>query len=88
MHTVYKTFQTIALTAVLLSATTVASTATSASSTASQESTIKLLTANFEPRKVVKIEAGDFHFAPGQIAPIHTHAAPAVGYVAKGQILY
>ncbi len=54
----------------------------------SQESTSKLLTANFESRKVVKIEAGDFHFVPGQIAPIHTHKAPAVGYVAKGEILY
>lgn len=87
MHTVNKTFQTIALTAALLSATTVASTTTIASSTA-QESTSKLLTANFESRNVVKIEAGDFHFVPGQVAPIHTHAAPAVGYVARGQILY
>jgi quercetin dioxygenase-like cupin family protein len=88
MNTVNKTFQTIALTAALLSATTVASTTAIASSTAPQESTSKLLTANFESRKIVKIEAGDFHFVPGQVAPIHTHAAPAVGYVAKGQILY
>lgn len=50
--------------------------------------TIKLLTANFEARKVVQVEAGDFHFKPGQIAPIHTHSAPAVGYVAKGSIIY
>jgi quercetin dioxygenase-like cupin family protein len=55
---------------------------------ASQESTAKLLTANFDPRTVVQIEAGDFHFVPGQKAPIHTHIAPAVGYVAKGEILY
>jgi len=52
------------------------------------ENTAKLLTANFESRHVVKVEAGDFHFVPGQIAPIHTHAAPAIGYVAKGQIIY
>lgn len=37
---------------------------------------------------MVKIEAGDFHFVPGQPAPIHTHVAPVVGYVAKGEILY
>jgi quercetin dioxygenase-like cupin family protein len=88
MKTVSKTFQTIALTSALLSAVTLASPGVVASSTASQESTSKLLTANFEARKVVKIEAGDFHFVPGQVAPIHTHAAPAVGYVAKGEILY
>ena len=49
---------------------------------------IKLLTANFVSRQVVKIEAGDFHFLPGQVAPIHTHSAPAVGYVTKGAIIY
>lgn len=49
---------------------------------------IKLLTANFASRQVVKVEAGDFHFLPGQIAPIHTHSAPAVGYVTKGAIIY
>ena len=52
------------------------------------ENTAKILTANFESRQVVKVEAGDFHFVPGQAAPIHTHTAPAVGYVAKGQIIY
>jgi quercetin dioxygenase-like cupin family protein len=88
MNTVNKTFQTLALTAAILSATTMASTAVTASSTALQESTSKLLTANFESRKVVKIEAGDFHFVAGQVAPVHTHAAPAVGYVARGEILY
>ena len=74
-------FQTLAFTAALMSVTAIADAAT-------QESTSKLLTANFESRQVVKIEAGDFHFVPGQVAPIHTHAAPAVGYVAKGEILY
>jgi quercetin dioxygenase-like cupin family protein len=51
-------------------------------------SSIKLLTAKFESRQVVQVEVGDFHFLPGQVAPIHTHAAPAVGYVAKGEIIY
>jgi quercetin dioxygenase-like cupin family protein len=55
---------------------------------AAQGDTVKLLTASFEARKVVTIEAGDFHFVPGQVAPVHTHAAPAVGYVAKGAIVY
>lgn len=47
----------------------------------------KALSVRFEPRKVAKIQAGDFHFRPGQIAPVHTHDAPAVGYVAKGVII-
>jgi len=54
----------------------------------SQEKAQKLLSVNFESRQVVKIEAGDFHFVPGQPAPIHTHEAPAIGYVAKGGIIY
>ena len=54
----------------------------------SPENTVKLLTAKFDARQVVQVEAGDFHFKPGQIAPVHTHAAPAVGYVAKGTIIY
>lgn len=49
---------------------------------------VKLLTAQFEEREVAQIEIGDFHFLPGQVAPIHTHRAPAVGYVAKGSIIY
>jgi quercetin dioxygenase-like cupin family protein len=49
---------------------------------------VKLLTANFAPRQVVQVEAGDFHFKPGQVAPVHTHDAPAIGYVAKGMIIY
>lgn len=48
----------------------------------------KLLSASFAPRQVVQVEVGDFHFRPGQIAPVHGHDAPAVGYVAKGAILY
>lgn len=49
---------------------------------------VKILEANFEPRQVVQVEAGDFHFKPGQVAPIHTHTAPAVGYVTKGEIIF
>lgn len=49
---------------------------------------VKLLSAKFEPRAVVQAEVGDFHFKPGQVAPVHTHTAPAVGYVAKGTIIY
>ncbi|MEH6404787.1 MAG: cupin domain-containing protein [Sneathiella sp.] len=49
---------------------------------------IKLLTANFDARQIEQVEVGDFHFKPGQVAPIHTHTAPAVGYVAKGEIIY
>ncbi|NKB98966.1 MAG: cupin domain-containing protein [Pseudomonadales bacterium] len=49
---------------------------------------VKILEARFDSREVVKIEAGDFHFKPGQIAPIHTHSAPAIGIVTKGAILY
>ncbi len=59
----------------------------SVSATSSTDS-VKLLTANFEPRDVVQVEVGDFHFRPGQVAPIHTHVAPAVGYVVKGEIIY
>jgi len=88
MKTYNKSFQTLAVTAALLSATAMANADDTAPSVVPQESTSKLLTANFEPRHVVRIEAGDFHFVPGQPAPIHTHVAPAVGYVAKGEILY
>ncbi len=79
-----KSIGTIAFTAILTAGTAVASAAGAAPS----ESSIKLLTANFAPRQVVQVEVGDFHFTPGQAAPIHTHAAPAVGYVAKGMIIY
>jgi quercetin dioxygenase-like cupin family protein len=49
---------------------------------------VKLLTARFEARSVRKIEVGDFHFTAAQVAPVHTHAAPALGYVSKGSIVY
>lgn len=47
-----------------------------------------LLSVDFAPRDIVKVEVGDFHFRPGQKAPVHTHAAPAIGYVSKGTIYY
>lgn len=53
-----------------------------------QSNAIKILEADFKPRKVVQVEVGDFHFRPGQVAPVHTHIAPAVGYVLKGEIIY
>ena len=49
---------------------------------------VKLLTARFEPRAIRRIEVGDFHFTAGQLAPIHTHPAPVLGYVSKGSIIY
>ncbi len=72
----------------VLSSTFTIAALTSLASAAPLENSVKLLTANFESRQVVQIEVGDFHFMPGQIAPIHTHTAPAVGYVAKGEIIY
>lgn len=48
----------------------------------------KLLSTTFTPRLVDKVDVGDFHFTPGQPAPIHTHAAPVFGYVSKGSIYY
>ena len=76
--------RTLALATVLTAATTLTGTANSIST----DGSTKLLTANFAPRNVVQIEAGDFRFKPGQVAPIHTHSAPAIGYVAKGSIIY
>ena len=73
---------------VVLATTVTAASFTGAATASTGDSTVKLLTAHFEPRQVVQVEIGDFHFVPGQVAPIHTHAAPAVGYVAKGQIIY
>jgi len=55
---------------------------------ASETKGLKILEARFNTRTVVKVDAGDFHFTAGQIAPIHTHEAPAVGYVMKGEIIY
>lgn len=53
-----------------------------------QGKAVKILEADFAARQVVKVEAGDFRFKPGQVAPVHTHKAPAVGYVLKGEIIY
>ena len=83
MNTYFKHFQTVAFAAAMTAFAT-----TGTAMAAPQENTTKLLTANFESRQVVQVEVGDFHFKPGQIAPIHTHTAPAVGYVAKGEIIY
>lgn len=47
-----------------------------------------LLDVDFPARDVAQVEVGDFHFRPGQKAPVHTHAAPAIGYVSKGTIRY
>lgn len=47
-----------------------------------------LLSGRFDPRPVAQVDIGDFHFAPGQLAPMHTHEAPVFGYVAKGAIYY
>jgi quercetin dioxygenase-like cupin family protein len=47
-----------------------------------------LLNQHFDARPVDQVEVGDFHFLPGQIAPLHTHAAPVFGYVSKGSIVY
>jgi len=77
----------LTLTATLLS-TAISGAAVSTTTEPHQESTAKLLSVRFEAREVVKIEAGDFHFVAGQVAPIHTHDAPAIGYVSKGEILY
>lgn len=83
MNTYLKHFRTVALAAAFTAAAV-----TGSANADSQERSSKLLTANFESRQVVQVEVGDFHFKPGQIAPIHTHTAPAVGYVAKGEIIY
>jgi quercetin dioxygenase-like cupin family protein len=83
MNELNKYFLTVALAATI---TTIGFAGVTNASTG--DSSIKLLTAQFESRQVVQVEIGDFHFTPGQVAPIHTHAAPAVGYVAKGQIIY
>ena len=76
-----------AWTAVIVTILT-AAVSTCAANADPQERSVKLLTANFESRRVTQVEVGDFHFKAGQVAPIHTHAAPAVGYVTKGEITY
>lgn len=54
----------------------------------SKVDTNKILTAKFDPRQVVQIESGDFHFKPWQVGPIHTHPAVCVGYVTKGGVIF
>jgi quercetin dioxygenase-like cupin family protein len=71
-----------------IAAALAAAVSTTAASASSTTGPIKLLTANFESRPIAQVEVGDFHFAPSQVAPIHTHTAPAVGYVARGEIIY
>lgn len=83
MNTYSEHFRTTALATTML-----VSAAFGATSAYGQENSVKLLTANFKSRQVVQVEVGDFHFKPGQVAPVHSHDAPAVGYVAKGQIIY
>ncbi len=82
MNTQFKALKSAAL-AVMLTTTAITGAAN-----AQAVDSVKLLSANFETRDVVHVEAGDFHFVPGQDAPVHTHAAPAIGYVAKGAIIY
>ncbi|MEP3274955.1 MAG: cupin domain-containing protein [Stappiaceae bacterium] len=84
MKTPFDTFRNVALAAVFAATTGLAS----AASTVQSEEPVKLLTARFAPRQVVQVEVGDFRFKPGQIAPVHTHDAPAIGYVSKGMIIY
>lgn len=79
-----KYFRAAAFTSLLTLATALAGTANAGA----PDKSLKLLTAKFEPRNVVQIEIGDFHFVPGQVAPIHTHKAPTAGYVVKGTIIY
>ncbi|PCJ70615.1 MAG: hypothetical protein COA62_08580 [Rhodobiaceae bacterium] len=83
MNKYFNQFRSVALVAALAGAASIG-----AASAATPDSAVKLLTANFETRDVVQVEVGDFHFAPGQVAPVHTHSAPAVGFVAKGAIIY
>lgn len=84
MNTSLKTLRGTVLAATLVAATALAGSAYATST----EGAIKLLTANFALRQVVQVEVGDFRFKPGQVAPVHTHEAPAVGYVTKGMIIY
>lgn len=83
MNTYLKSLRTATI-AALFSATALAGSVNAEP----QVNSLKLLTAKFNARQVVQVEVGDFHFKPGQIAPVHIHKAPAVGYVAKGTIIY
>lgn len=83
MNKYFNQFRSVALVAALAGVASIG-----AVSAATPDGAVKLLTANFETRNVMQVEVGDFHFVPGQVAPIHTHSAPAVGFVAKGAIVY
>jgi len=83
MTKLFKRYQTVALAAVLTAATF-----TGVANAKSPENSVSLLKADFDTRQVVQVEVGDFHFTPGQVAPVHTHRAPAVGLVTKGTIIY
>lgn len=74
--------------AALVATFSVAAIATVTANTGPAPISVKLLTATFDARPVARVDVGDFHFRPGQAAPVHTHDAPAVGYVARGTIIY
>lgn len=78
-----KKYRLVRRTAVL-AAIMVAATGASVAAGSSRQ----ILDVRFAPRVVQQIEVGDFHFTPGQPAPVHTHDAPVYGYVSKGAIIY
>jgi len=88
MEFLMKTPLQIFRSAALATTLTVATALTTPVGAASTEAATKLLTANFALRQVVQVEVGDFRFKPGQVAPVHIHEAPAIGYVSKGMIIY
>ncbi|MFD2205594.1 cupin domain-containing protein [Kiloniella antarctica] len=88
MAKIFNNFHTITLSTVLVASLSASIAFIELAKAGETSSSTKLLTAQFEPRHVVQVEVGDFHFKPGQTAPLHTHTAPAVGYVAKGEIIY
>lgn len=88
MNTYIKHLRAAALAVSFTAVALTGATLTGAAHAEPQASSVKLLTAKFDSRRVAQVEVGDFHFKPGQTAPIHTHSAPAVGYVAKGTIIY
>ena len=88
MNTLIKNFALKTVTTGIALALTAAALSGTVQAKPSAAQSVKIFEANFEARNVVQVEAGDFHFVPGQVAPIHTHTAPAVGYVVKGEIIY
>ncbi|WP_066646996.1 MULTISPECIES: cupin domain-containing protein [Sphingomonas] len=77
-----------AIGSIIFVATSLAFGVAAAPASAGEQRATTLLDVRFAPRAVAKVEGGDFHFLPGQPAPIHTHLAPAIGIVVKGTILY